>query len=61
MFTTHTPVPAGNDTYPPEQVKRALGRLAAELSIPIEELIALGPHAADGRMRSSASRRRRCG
>ena len=42
VFTTHTPVPAGNDTYPPEQVKRALGRLAAELSVPIEEVIALG-------------------
>ena len=42
VFTTHTPVPAGNDTYPPEQVERALGRFAAELSFPIEELIALG-------------------
>ena len=29
MFTTHTPVPAGNDTYPPEQVTDAIGRLSA--------------------------------
>jgi starch phosphorylase len=28
VFTTHTPVPAGNDTYPPDQVKHALRRLA---------------------------------
>ena len=41
VFTTHTPVPAGNDTYPPEQVKRVLGH-RRELSVPIEELIALG-------------------
>jgi starch phosphorylase len=42
VFTTHTPVPAGNDTYPPAQAKRALGRLAKELSAPVSELIALG-------------------
>ncbi|HEX2087655.1 MAG TPA: alpha-glucan family phosphorylase [Solirubrobacteraceae bacterium] len=28
VFTTHTPVPAGNDTYPPEQVTGTLRRLA---------------------------------
>ena len=26
VFTTHTPVPAGNDTYPAELVERAVGR-----------------------------------
>ena len=46
VFTTHTPVPAGNDTYPPSRSSARSGRLADELSIPIEELIALGPHAA---------------
>jgi glycogen phosphorylase len=48
-FTTHTPVSAGNDSYPPEQVERALGRLAAELGVPLSELIALGrTHPDDG-------------
>ena len=31
VFTTHTPVPAGNDTYPPDQVEAVVGRLAEEL------------------------------
>ena len=31
VFTTHTPVPAGNDTYPPEQIEEAIGDLVAQL------------------------------
>jgi len=42
VFTTHTPVPAGNDTYPPAQVEDAIGRLLAQLGCPTEEVIALG-------------------
>jgi starch phosphorylase len=42
VFTTHTPVPAGNDTYPSEQAQRAIGRLAAELGCPVSQVIALG-------------------
>ncbi len=42
VFTTHTPVPAGNDSYPAEQVSEALGRLVAELGVPESALIALG-------------------
>jgi glycogen phosphorylase len=42
VFTTHTPVPAGNDTYPGDEVERAIGRLAQELSCPVSEVIALG-------------------
>ncbi|MBV9472031.1 MAG: alpha-glucan family phosphorylase, partial [Solirubrobacterales bacterium] len=42
VFTTHTPVPAGNDTYPPEQVQDAIGRLMAQLGIDAREVIALG-------------------
>ena len=42
VFTTHTPVPAGNDSYPADQIERALGGLAAELSIPVKKVIALG-------------------
>ncbi len=42
VFTTHTPVPAGNDTYPPEQVQDAIGRLLGQLGLPVEEVLALG-------------------
>jgi starch phosphorylase len=42
VFTTHTPVPAGNDAYPAGQIESAIGRLAAELGASIEELVALG-------------------
>ena len=41
-FTTHTPVPAGNDSYPSEQVSSAIHRVAAELGIPEGDVIALG-------------------
>jgi glycogen phosphorylase len=42
VFTTHTPVPAGNDTYTSEQVKAAIGRLTSQLGVPVEQVIALG-------------------
>ncbi len=42
VFTTHTPVPAGNDSYPAELVERAMQRLASELSLPAPDLLALG-------------------
>jgi starch phosphorylase len=42
VFTTHTPVPAGNDTYPAEQMARALAGLSRERAIPETELVALG-------------------
>ena len=42
VFTTHTPVPAGNDSYPAEQVEAAIAGLAAELGMPASELIRLG-------------------
>ena len=42
VFTTHTPVPAGNDTYPADEIESAIGRLSAELGCPIDELTALG-------------------
>jgi starch phosphorylase len=38
IFTTHTPVPAGNDTYPADQVRQAIGGL----DVDVEELIRLG-------------------
>jgi glycogen phosphorylase len=42
VFTTHTPVPAGNDTYPSEQVEQAIGGLVREFGCSTEEVIALG-------------------
>ncbi len=42
IFTTHTPVPAGNDSYPSEQAERAIGRLCDELGVSVSEVIALG-------------------
>jgi starch phosphorylase len=42
VFTTHTPVPAGNDCYPAEQVTHAIGRLTGELGIAPSDVIALG-------------------
>ncbi len=42
VFTTHTPVPAGNDSYPAAAVTRAVGRLARELNYDQDDLLALG-------------------
>jgi glycogen phosphorylase len=42
VFTTHTPVAAGNDTYPADEIELAIGRLSAELGCPMAELAALG-------------------
>jgi starch phosphorylase len=42
IFTTHTPVPAGNDSYPSAQVEAGILRLAEELGVSAHEVIALG-------------------
>jgi starch phosphorylase len=42
VFTTHTPVPAGNDTYPVDQLERAVTRLTDELSLDRSRVIARG-------------------
>jgi starch phosphorylase len=42
IFTTHTPVPAGNDTYPADQVVEALGGLTASMGVDPMEIIRLG-------------------
>ncbi len=42
VFTTHTPVPAGNEIFGDELVVRYAGRLAAEAGIGEDELLALG-------------------
>ncbi|HLI58892.1 MAG TPA: alpha-glucan family phosphorylase [Solirubrobacteraceae bacterium] len=45
VFTTHTPVPAGNDSYAPAEIEEALGSLAVELGATPAELLALGRNA----------------
>src|SRR5918995_1993751 len=42
IFTTHTPVPAGNDTYPAAQVAEALAGLTAAMGVDAAEVIRLG-------------------
>src|SRR6185295_18134763 len=42
VFTTHTPVPAGNDAFPREMMKRYFGDFATQLQIPFDEFFRLG-------------------
>lgn len=42
VFTTHTPVPAGNEVYPPDEIRRAFPDLAARLGTDWETLHRLG-------------------
>jgi starch phosphorylase len=42
VFTTHTPVPAGNDCYTTDHVREALAGLRAQLSLPEGGVLALG-------------------
>lgn len=42
VFTTHTPVPAGNETYSADEILPVLGRLAAATGISDDEFLDLG-------------------
>ena len=42
VFTTHTPVPAGNDAFPREMMVRYFTDFAAQLQIPFDELFRFG-------------------
>jgi starch phosphorylase len=42
VFTTHTPVPAGNDSFPREMMRKYFGNFAKELGIPFDELFTFG-------------------
>jgi starch phosphorylase len=42
VFTTHTPVPAGNDMFPPEMIHRYFAKYVQEVGIPMETLLSLG-------------------
>ena len=46
-FTTHTPVPAGNDVFPPQMIEHYFGRFLPQLKIDRDEFLGLGrqnPH-----------------
>ena len=42
VFTTHTPVPAGNEVFDPELVRAALGSLVERCGLAWEDFLALG-------------------
>ena len=42
VFTTHTPVPAGNDSFSREMMEKYFGKFAKELHIPFDELFSFG-------------------
>ena len=46
VFTTHTPVPAGNEVFSTELVRKYLSPLVEELGIPWQEFLGLGQMAA---------------
>jgi len=48
VFTTHTPVPAGNEVFGEELVLRYVGGLADDAGIDADELLALGRFEGDG-------------
>jgi glycogen phosphorylase len=47
IFTTHTPVPAGNDTYEASQIGVSLGGLANGVGLGLDDLLAMGRTRAD--------------
>src|SRR5205823_333190 len=42
VFSTHTPVPAGNDSFSREMMQKYFGKFAEELNIPFDELFSFG-------------------
>jgi starch phosphorylase len=42
VFTTHTPVSAGHDRFPPPVMRKYLGYMTEELGVPASEWLALG-------------------
>jgi starch phosphorylase len=42
IFTTHTPVPAGNDSFSRDMMRKYFGNFAKELGLPFDELFSFG-------------------
>ena len=57
VFTTHTPVPAGHDAFPEDEVARCMGPIWDEMRIGRDALLAAGrdPGAPDGRFHMTAA------
>src|SRR6476659_6302668 len=47
VFTTHTPVPAGNDSFPREMMVRYFTDFSSQLQIPFDELFRFGQTTTD--------------
>jgi glycogen phosphorylase len=47
VFTTHTPVPAGNDSFSRDTMRKYFGGFAKELAIPFDELFRFGQASVD--------------
>jgi len=47
VFTTHTPVPAGNEEFPPDLVRKYAAPLLSEMGMKPEEFLQLGLHNAN--------------
>ena len=60
VFTTHTPVAAGNETYPAEELAHTLGPFAASLGLDPAALVRLGRSRPDDQGDPSASPSSRC-
>ncbi len=48
VFTTHTPVPAGNDTFDPALIRQHFGEFVDSLGISMDEFVALGQNGHGG-------------
>ncbi len=48
VFTTHTPVPAGNETFEAETARLYLGSWAVQLGVPVSTLLGLGQIDSEG-------------
>jgi glycogen phosphorylase len=48
VFTTHTPVPAGHDSFDPEELLRCTGPIWEPMGATREQVLALGRHSGDG-------------
>jgi glycogen phosphorylase len=54
VFTTHTPVPAGHDTFDTELVSRELGTYLASMDLDVTRLLALGTNGDPNRLNMTA-------
>ena len=52
IFTTHTPVPAGNERFPPDLMARYFRRFAGELGLSWKDFLALGRENPDNEQES---------